>query len=106
MQSIRTFADEKGLNIFWNLADNDRIEEVIYTYRNTVNNITHTSTIDRFLSSERIYSSVTKAGMIIHPDNMSGHHPIFCKFDMDQLNLEVEQLTGTPKPVINTEAPQ
>ena len=36
--------------------------------------------------------------MIIHPDNMSGHLPIFCKFDIDQLNLKVEQLTSTPKP--------
>ena len=35
--------------------------------------------------------------MIIHPDNISGHLPIFCKFDMDQLNLEVQQLTSTPK---------
>ena len=42
VQSIRTFAEEKGLNIFWNLPDNDRIEEVSYTYRNTVNNITST----------------------------------------------------------------
>ena len=42
--------------------------------------------------------SVTKAGVIIHPDNMSGHLPIFCKFDMDQLNLDVERLTSTPKP--------
>ena len=49
VQSIRTFAEEKGLNIFWNLQDNDRIEEV----RNGVNNITHTSTIDHFLSNER-----------------------------------------------------
>ena len=78
VQSIRTFADEKGLNIFWNLPDNDRIEEVSYTYRNTVNNITSTSTIDHFFSNERFYSSVTKAGMIIHPDNMSGHLPTFC----------------------------
>ena len=61
-------------------------------------NITHTSTIDHFLSIKRFYSSVTKAGVIIHPDNMSGHLPVFCKFDMDQLNLEVERLTSTPKP--------
>jgi len=25
---IRTFAEEKGLNIFWNLPDNDRIKEI------------------------------------------------------------------------------
>ena len=61
-------------------------------------NVTYTSTIDHFLSNERFYSSVTKAGVIIHPDNMSDHLPIFSKFDMDQLNLEVEGLTGTPKP--------
>ena len=61
VQSIRTFAEEKGLNIFWNLPDNDRIEEVSYTYRNTANNITYTSTIDHFLSNERFYSSVIKA---------------------------------------------
>ena len=74
-QSIRTFAEEKGLNIFWNLSDNDGIEEVSYTYRNTVNNKTHTSTINHFLSNDRFYSSVTKAGVIIYPDNMSGHLP-------------------------------
>ena len=90
MQSIRTFAEEKGLHIFLNLSDNDRIEEVSYTYRNTLNNITHTSTIDHFLINVRFYSSVTKAGVIIHPDNMSGHLPKFCKFDMDQLKLKVE----------------
>ena len=73
------------------------MEEVSYTtYRNTMINITHTSTIDHFLSNERFYA-FTKAGMIIHPDNMSGHLPIFCKFDMDQLNLNVEsQHTSTP----------
>ena len=49
-----------------------------------------------------MFSSVTKAGVIIHPDNMSGHLPIFCKFDMDQLNLEVERLTSTPKPSWST----
>ena len=76
------------------------MEEVSYTYRNTMINITHTYTIDHFLSNERFYSSVTKAGMIIHPDNMSGHLPIFCKLDMDQLNLEVERLTSTPKPSV------
>ena len=62
-------------------------------------NITHTSTIDHFLSNERFYA-FTKAGMIIHPDNMSGHLPIFCKLDMDQLNLELERLTSTPKPSV------
>jgi len=56
-------------------------------------NVTYTSTIDHFLSNARFYSSVTKAGVIIHPDNMSDHLPIFSKFDMDQLNLEVEGLT-------------
>ena len=94
---FRTFAEEKGLKIFWNLPDNDRIEEVSYTYKNAVNNITHTSTIDHFLSNERFYRSVTKADVIIHSDNMSGHLPIFCKFDMDRLNLEVERLSR-PKP--------
>ena len=93
MQSISTFAEKKGLNIFWNMSDNGIIEEVSNTYRNTVNNITHTSTIDHFLSNERFNRSVTKTGVIIHPDNMSGHLPIFCKFDRDHLNLEVEQLT-------------
>ena len=26
VQSVRTFAEEKGFNILWNLPDNDRIE--------------------------------------------------------------------------------
>ena len=32
VQSIRTFAEGKGKNIFWNLSDNDCIEEVSYKY--------------------------------------------------------------------------
>ena len=83
MQSIRTFAEEKGLNIFWNLLDNDRVQEVSYTYKNTVNNKTHTLTIDYFLSNKRFYRSVTKAAVIIHPKNISGHLSIFCKCDID-----------------------
>ena len=57
VQSIRTFAEEKGWNIFWNLSDNDQNEEVSYTYRNTVNNITHTSTFDHFLIGTCMESS-------------------------------------------------
>ena len=33
----RTLAEEKGLNIFWNLSDNDRIEDVSYTYSKQYN---------------------------------------------------------------------
>ena len=65
---------------------NQNIQEIDYTYSNTINGITHCSTIDHFISNETCYNSITEAGKVNCPNNTSNHHPIFCKLNVDNLN--------------------
>jgi len=101
---ISNFIDRTGLKVFWNFPDNSEnryIANVRYTYSNTVNNVTHSSVIDHFLSNERLFNAVIEADVINSADNLSNHLPIYCKLKVDQLNLEMEENVNAPKPSWN-----
>lgn len=98
---VRQYFDEKGLYVFWNLPDDSdghKIGDVTYTYTNTINNVTYSSTIDHFISNGRLYNSVIEADVINNPNNLSGHSPIYLKLILEGLNLEVEEQQSNPKP--------
>ena len=85
--SISAFVNNLNYQVIWNQAHiNQNIQEIDYTYSNTINGITHCSTIDHFISNETFYNSITEAGKVQCPYNTSNHHPIFCKFNVDNLN--------------------
>ena len=98
---IREFVKTKDWKVFWTLPDenvNPNIANVGYTYSNIVNNVMHTSVIDHFMSNSRLFNTVTTADVIHSSDNHSGHSPIFCKFNVEQLNLEMEEQVSVPRP--------
>ena len=101
VRTVRHFVEENSCKVFWNNPDGNRISNVPYTYSNTVENVTHSSIIDHFMSNERIFNAVLEADTIHSPDNFSGHLPIYCKFNVNDLNLEVEQTQPKIKPSWN-----
>ena len=101
VQTVRNFVEEKSCKVFWNHPDGNRISNIAYTYSNTVNNLTHSSIIDHFIGNERIFNAVTEANVICSPDNFSGHLPIYCKFNVNDLNLQVEPNQSKIKPSWN-----
>ena len=87
VNSISGFVNNLNYQVIWNQAHiNQNIQEIDYTYSKTINGITHCSTIDHFISNETFYNSITEAGKVNCPNNTSNHHPIFCKFNVDNLN--------------------
>ena len=67
---------------------------------NTINNVTHSSIIDHFIVNDRLYNALTEATVINSVENHSSHNPIYLKFNMNMLNLEVEEQFSVPKPGI------
>lgn len=101
---VKDFINQRGLCVFWTMPDNDnshRIEEVKQTYSNTINGINYSSVIDHFIGNQRMYNAVTEAGVIDDPNNHSGHNPIYTKFNVNRLNLELEEQVRIPKPSWN-----
>ena len=74
------------------------IEDINHTFSNTINGISYFSIIDHFIGNQRIYDAVLEARVIDNPNNHSGHLPIFTKFNVCKLNIEVEELERIPKP--------
>jgi len=98
---IRDFVNTTGLNIFWSMPDNSethRITNIPFTYVNTVNNVTHSSVIDHFLGNDRLFNAVVEADVIVSADNHSNHLPIYCKLNIELINLNVEPEIKRPKP--------
>ena len=98
---VRNFVEQNGLKVFWSHPDANPehfIKDIEYTFTTTRENITYASTLDHFIGNERMYGSVTEAGVIESPDNHSGHLPIYFKFDVNKLNIEVENQVYIPKP--------
>ena len=106
---VRRFIEEKGLSVFWNNPDNDQahsIANVPFTYSNTVNNITHSSIIDHFIGNRRLFNAVQEANVLNSVDNHSNHLPIYCKFIVNQLNLNTEERVFTAKPSWDKATPE
>ena len=58
----------------------------------------HCSVIDHFIGSDRMYNNVTEANVIKSADNFCGHLPIYSKFNVNKLNLRVEEENRVSKP--------
>ena len=96
VNTVKNFVNEKNLNVFWEKPDNSPdhvISNVEYTYSNI-----HSSTLDHFIGSDRVYNNVIEANVINSADNLSGHLPIYTKFIVNNLNIEVEKENIVPKP--------
>ena len=109
VNTVNNYVNSKSLNIVWSLPDDNpdhNIAEVNFTYSNTINNVTHSSIIDHFIVNDRLYNALTEANVINSVDNHSSHHPIYLKFNMNMLNLEVEEQFSVPKPSWDKATPE
>ena len=107
---IRDFVDNKNknLNIFWNLPDISETQNISigpFNYSNTVKNVTHSSTIDHYIGNNRLYSAIIEANLINSVNNLCNHLPMYCKFNINMLNLTVEQEARRHKPNWNKANP-
>ena len=79
--------------VAWDNNEND------FTHYNEVNDISHVSTIDHLMWDAQFDPYVTDTGVIHHPDNMSDHSPIFCKFYINHTSeTKILQLKPPVKP--------
>ena len=61
--------------------------------------VTYVSLLDHFFVSEVLLQSVSKAGVLHHPDNSSDHEPIFCVLESIVLSQSVTEIAPyKPKP--------
>ena len=94
MNIVKQFIESNGLAVFFTMPynpDNNSIAEERHTYSNTIDNFTHSSIIDHFIGSSTFYNSVVDADVIHSVDNHSNHSPIYIKFNVNQLNIQVEE---------------
>ena len=97
VQIIRSFIDNLNLKIFWT-NPNDKIQNVDFTHSSTIGQASSFSTIDHFISTERIYNLVLEAGVIHSGENVSNHSAIYCKVDIGRIDLSMESVKLKPKP--------
>ena len=97
VQIIRSFIDNLNLKIFWT-NPNEKIENVDFTHSSTIGQASSFSTIDHFISTERIYNLVLEAGVIHSGENVSNHSAIYCKVDIGRIDLSMESVKLKPKP--------
>ena len=87
---------ESNLHVFWETNSN-QIQVVDYTHLFVSNNVSSSSTIDHFVSNQRVLDATTDAGVIHHAENNSNHSPIFMKIDVGKLQVVVEKCVSAPK---------
>ena len=62
-----------------------------------MNNILSFSTIDHFLVNPRLCDSIFEAGVAHSSENVSNHSPIYCKINLTELDLSLEEITSRPR---------
>ena len=85
-----------NLNLLWAL-DDDRIENIDYTFCNFSNDSATFSTIDHFAVGSRMIDGIVSAGVIHDSANLSGHSAIFSKFNCGKMYLGLNHLTKTSR---------
>ena len=91
---IKDFFEELNLIIFWLNQENTperNIGPVTYTHTHMRENMAYFSTLDHFVSSERVFNSVKESGVIYSADNPSAHAPIYTKLAVGQLDVSLEE---------------
>ena len=109
VNTVNNYVNSKSLNIVWSLPDNNpdhNIAEVNLTYSNNINIVTDSSVIDHFIVNDRLYNALTEANVINSVDNHSSHQPIYLQFNMNMLNMEVEEQFSVPKPSWDKATPE
>ena len=61
-----------------------------FTHVSELNGTTYTSTLDHFLWNQTANSSITDAGVIHLPENMSDHCPVFCNISIPIIRQQVQ----------------
>ena len=97
VQIVRSFIDSFNLKIFWT-NPNDKIQNVDFTYSSTAGRGNCFSTIDHFISTEKIYQSILEAGVIHSGGNVSNHSAVYCKIDIGEIDVNMESVKIKPKP--------
>ena len=90
---VRNSFEDKGLLIVWQHPVDEpghSIASVDYTYCSTARGQASYSTLDHFVTSQRLYSAISDAGVIHSGDNPSNHSPIFLKVKVGELDLSME----------------
>ena len=93
---VENFFNELNFKIFWeiedlNLKEEYNLQDVQYTYSQSVNNQLVKSTIDHFVSNDIVLKSVTEAGVIHSGENPSNHSPIFVKLQLNGIDPSTEK---------------
>ena len=90
---VRNSFEDQDLLIVWQHPADElghRIESVDYTHCSTARGQASFSTLDHFVTSQRIFRAISEAGVIHSGDNPSNHSPIFLKVKVGQLDLSME----------------
>ena len=91
--AVQEALEELGLQRSWNQF------EVDFTYTHDLLGQTFTSLLDHFFWNSDFSSSVTDAGVLHLPGNMSDHSPIFCTFDSSLFQeLLTDPVKTSPRP--------
>ena len=90
VRTIRDFFEDIGLVSFWAQDDNENISNN--------NGASYLSKIDHFISNERVYNAVVEASVIHSGENLSDHSPIFCKLNVGELDVSLENEIRTKVP--------
>ena len=86
------------LNILWKNVDQHKIcGEIDYTYMFSGPNCVNHSIIDHFVLNSKSMDAVCETGIIHCNDNFSNHSPIYCKLEVDKLDLSYESIEKPQK---------
>ena len=90
---VRDRFSERGLLIVWQNPDcdpNHTIAEVDYTHCSVARGTASFSTLDHFVTTQRVYNAISDAGVIHSGENPSNHSAIYAKLKVGELDLSME----------------
>ena len=87
---VSDFLKEFSLLLSWEHFTAD------FTHEYEQNGITHVSTVDHFFWSQSVHENITDCGVIHHSSNLSDHSPIFCKFQINEFDSNVQSSVQLP----------
>jgi hypothetical protein len=99
-EMVRESFIEMGLTVVWQNPDSNPqhlIEHIDFTHCSVVRGIASYSTIDHFVTSQRVYSVISEAGVIHSGENTSNHSAIYAKLRVGELDFSLETPSPTPR---------
>jgi len=98
---MKDFLDSIGLMVFsCNPVSQPghMIHHVDYTHKQYNKGALHTSYVDHFSSSKRVYDSVIEYNVVHSGQNTSDHEPIYVKLNVGELEVTLENITKPAVP--------